>query len=103
MFNVTEQYVLEHCLHNPEQVLKEVFFPQFKDELEKVVPLTCVPGLVQPVQAIKPMTFDEWKKLRYRELRRVAYGDWHDQMEMQANGTWEQHIKDVKAKWPKDV
>lgn len=45
----------------------------------------------------------QWKLDNYDKLRKAAYGSWENQLEMQADGTWEQHINDVKNKFPKQV
>ena len=42
-----------------------------------------------------------WRLKNYTRLRKALYGTWSEQLEMQADGTWDQHILDVKARFPK--
>jgi hypothetical protein len=42
-----------------------------------------------------------WRLKNYTRLRKTLYGTWNEQLEMQADGTWDQHIIDVKARFPK--
>ncbi len=103
----SEEYVLEHCMHNSEDVLRDVFFPMFKDELDEVVGVPNVCGYHTAVQCIKGITFDEWKRLRYVHFRKAAYLPIEEQMDIafhdRVNDTsnWFEHVSEVKAKYPK--
>jgi len=35
-----------------------------------------------------------------RNKRKVAYGTWEEQLEMQFDGTWEAHVNSVKTQFP---
>lgn len=101
MSKVTEQYVLDNCIGASLDALENVLFPQFQAQLDKHSSPKCIPCLVQPIRAVIPTTFEEWRGVHYKELRRAAYGDWHEQMEMIVDGTHEQHVQAVKAAIPK--
>lgn len=52
-----------------------------------------------------PKTEEEikaWEVENYISLRKVAYGTWEEQMEMQYDGTWEAHVLAVKQRYPKE-
>ena len=44
---------------------------------------------------------ENWRLKNYSKLRQALYGTWSEQLEMQADGTWDQHIINVKARFPK--
>lgn len=103
---LTEQQVLTACMHNSDKVLEEVFFPQFQHTLEVVTPIGPT-GYYSALAHIKSFTFDEWKKLRYREFRRARYASLAEQMDMryhdEVNGTttFVDHITSVKETYSK--
>ena len=103
----SEEYVLEHCMHNSEDVLRDVFFPMFKDSLDEVVGVPNVSGYGTAVRCLHGMTFDEWKAKHYKEFRKKEYPDLSDQLDMMfhdlENGTttWQEAIKCVKDKYSK--
>jgi len=45
--------------------------------------------------------YDRFKLSNYRDLRRVMYADWREQLDMLYHGTWEEHIMSVKNQFPK--
>ena len=96
----TEKEVLDHCLHNSDEVLRTVFFPMFKDELITRSGVK-INGYHTALQHQSDITYEEWKRLRYKELRHEAYGSIDKQLEMQVDGTWIDHINEVKARYPK--
>ncbi len=103
----TEDYVLKYCMHNPEDVLRNVFFPMFKDSLDKVVgvPKTC--GYGTAVQCLQGVTFDEWKANNYAAFREHYYPTIQEQLDMiyhdLENGTklWRASITAIKEQYPK--
>lgn len=103
---ITEEHVLKNCMHNSDKVLEDVFFPKFKDEFEEVK--AAVPnGYYSAIVHRTPITFGEWKKIRYKEFREARYLPISEQLDMrfhdEINGTlnWMEHVESVKAKYPK--
>lgn len=47
-----------------------------------------------------PVTYSDVYNEVIRNKRKVAYGTWEDQMEMQFDGTWEDHVNSVKEQFP---
>lgn len=103
---ITESHVLKNCMHNPDEVLRDVFFPLFRDEFEEV---TTAPssGYYSAVVHRNPMTFDEWKLLRYEEFRKARYLPVDEQLDlnfhdhMNSTRNWLDHVESVKLKYPK--
>lgn len=56
---------------------------------------------LEPVLPTFP-TLEEWKLHNYSILRKAAYLPMEKQLEMQFDGTWNDHILEVKAKYPKE-
>lgn len=103
----SEAHVLANCMHNSEDVLRDVFFPMFKDEFDEVVGVPKQSGYQTPTHCIKGITFEEWKLLRYKEFRKANYPSIQEQFDMQYHdkeeGTtlWHDAIQAVKDKYPK--
>lgn len=106
---MTERFVLESCMHNSDEVIEKVYFPQFKDSLDKVgsSPVNSG-GYYSAVRYVKSTTFEEWKKIRYKEFRRARYPKIQDQLDMQFHDTvnrtdhWFNLIQEIKDKYPKE-
>lgn len=47
--------------------------------------------------------YEKFKLENYAELRRMTYADLDKQLEMQYDGTWEAHVQEVKAMFPKGI
>ena len=54
---------------------------------------------VEPVQFVT--TTEQWKVDNYAQLRKAAYGSTVEQLEMQVDGLWVEHIADIKSRYPK--
>lgn len=106
---ITEKYVLEHCMHNSDEKLEKIFFPQFQHELDKVTSPVNSGGYQSAIQHIEPMTFEEWKRLRYKEFRAARHISIKDQLDMLyhdvKNGTtnWIEYVDKIKSDIPKLV
>lgn len=106
---ITEKYVLEHCMHNSDEVLEKVFFPQFQHELDKITSPVNSGGYQSAVRHIEPMTFEEWKVMRYVEFRQARYLPIQEQLDMfyhdRIDGTTSQfdHAQAVKRAYPKPI
>ncbi len=59
--------------------------------------LLAVPDAKDPT-----VTISEWKITNYDKLRKAAYGSWQEQMEMQYDGTWNDHLEKVRDMYPKN-
>ena len=99
---LTEQYVLDHCLHNSLDVLERVFFPMFRDSLTvKTAPAVC--GYQTAVVHQQPVTFQEWVAAHYQELRQYPpIAEQLDYIYHYGVDAWKQDMIDpVKAAFPK--
>ncbi|CAM0034726.1 hypothetical protein VPHD164_0021 [Vibrio phage D164] len=53
-------------------------------------------------EVMSDMTVRSFKVQHFARLRRAAYGGWHEQLEMQSDGTWLEHIAKIKSQYPKE-
>ena len=103
----SEEYVLEHCMHNSEDVLRDVFFPMFKDSLDEVVGVPNVSGYGTAVRCLRGVTFEEWKTKHYAEFRKVHYPSIAEQLDMlyhdlqEGTDSWCARLKLVKETYKK--
>lgn len=103
---MTEAQVLANCMHNSDDVLERVFFPQFQHEFDVKSGVKQV-GYHTPLVHIQPLDFEGWKRLRYKQFREARYASLQEQQDMQyhdlVEGTtkWRDHIESVKLKYPK--
>lgn len=104
---ITERYVLANCMHHSDEVLKEKFFPLFQHEFYEFSCPANSGGYQSAIRHITPMTFEEWKGLRYREFREARHISIKDQLDMlyhdTKNGTtnWLDYVDKMKSEIPK--
>lgn len=63
----------------------------------------CVMDMPETVSLDWLVTTDWYQSGGWREVRRAAYGSMELQLDMQYHGTWQLHVVEVKALWPKEV
>ena len=100
MSKITEDYILSKCVNCSKDVIENELFPLIRNQLV----VNCgvsFNGYATPISASRLMTFSEWARKHYKALRKHSYAPIDKQLEMQVDGTWLDHIKEVKAMWPK--
>lgn len=104
-----EQSLIEILVEKRNEIEKELpFLSEWRESepsTEEILEETVEPHEYDSdiVTIVDSYSYDvsSWKLENYAILRKAAYRTWQEQMEMQADGTWEQHVLDVKAKFPK--
>ena len=101
-YKMTEQQVLERCLHNDLETLERVFFPMFQDDLTvTTAPKVC--GYHTAVVHQQPVTFEAWVATHYDRFRHYPpVAEQLDYIYHHGVDAWKADLIDpVKAAFPK--